>query len=71
MISPAMLMWGILFGSIGIGYLIYGKKQRHALAFVTGFLLIIFPYFVSSAMLMVVLGTLLVALPYLATKLNL
>jgi len=71
MVSPAMLMWSILFGSIGIGYLIYGRKQRHVPAFVTGLLLIIFPYFISNVMLLVLLGALLVALPYIASKINL
>ena len=71
MVSPAMLMWAILFGSIGFGYLVYGRQQRHAVAFVTGCLLIIMPYLVSSTMLIVVLGMLLMALPYIVNKLNL
>ena len=25
--SPAQLLWGILFSSIGLGFFIYGKKQ--------------------------------------------
>jgi hypothetical protein len=25
--NSAPLLWGILFGSIGMGYFIYGKKQ--------------------------------------------
>jgi len=71
MASPAMLMWSILFGSIGIGYLVYGRKQRHVLALVTGLLLMVFPYFVSSVTLLVLLGALLVVLPYVVKKLNL
>ncbi|HED17723.1 MAG TPA: hypothetical protein ENI64_13035 [Gammaproteobacteria bacterium] len=70
MVSSAMLMWSILFGSIGIAYLVYGRKQRHVLALVTGLLLIVFPYFISNVMLLVSLGVLLVALPYIISKLN-
>jgi len=69
MISSAALMWSVLFGSIGFGYLLYGKQQKNILAFATGFLLIIFPYFLTSTLLIVVVGILLVALPYLVNKL--
>jgi len=68
--DPGMLMWSILFGSIGIAYLVYGRKQRHVLALVTGLLLIVFPYFISNVMLLVALGALFVALPYIVSKLN-
>ena len=26
--SVAVLIWGMLFGAIGFGYFLYGKKQR-------------------------------------------
>ncbi len=69
--SSAVLMWGVLFGSIGLGYLIYGKQQKKVLPLLTGLLLMGFPYFVSSAWQVVLLGSLLVALPLMVKKLNL
>jgi len=42
------LLWGLLFGSIGLGYFIYGKKQRAVVPLVCGLALMLFPYFVSN-----------------------
>jgi hypothetical protein len=54
----------LLFGSIGLGFFIYGKKQRAVVPLVCGLALILFPYFVSNVMLLVGVGVLLIALPY-------
>jgi hypothetical protein len=54
----------LLFGSIGLGFFIYGKKQRAVVPLVCGIVLILFPYFVSNAILLVGIGVLLVAIPY-------
>ena len=54
----------MLFGSIGLGFLIYGKKQRAVVPLVCGMALMVFPYFVSNVMLLVGMGALLIALPY-------
>jgi hypothetical protein len=64
MTDTSSLLWGLLFGSIGIGYFVYGRRQRRAMALVAGVLLCVFPYFVSNAVLTVFLGALLMALPY-------
>jgi hypothetical protein len=63
-LSTASLLWGLLFGSIGLGFLIYGRKQRAVVPLIVGLALMIFPYFVSSTILVVVVGTVLVAVPY-------
>ena len=60
----ASLLWGLLFGSIGLGYFIYGKKQRAVVPLVCGLALMLFPYFVSNIMLLVGIGALLAAIPY-------
>jgi hypothetical protein len=54
----------LLFGSIGLGFFIYGKKQRAVVPLVCGLALMLFPYFVSNAMLLVGIGVLLMAIPY-------
>ena len=59
-----VLLWGLLFGSIGLGYFIYGKKQRAVAPLVCGLGLMIFPYFVPNTMLLVGVGALLIAIPY-------
>ena len=62
--DSATLMWGVLFGSIGMGYLTYGKKQRRGIAFLSGIALCSFPYFVSNIFLMILMGAVFMALPY-------
>ena len=64
MSTMAYLLWGVLFGSIGTGYLMYGRKQRSPVPLVCGLALILYPYFVSSAWQIVVIGLALMAIPY-------
>jgi hypothetical protein len=54
----------LVFGSIGLGFFIYGKKQRAVVPLICGIALIVFPYFVSNAILLVGIGVLLAAIPY-------
>lgn len=67
--DTSTLLWGLVFGSIGIGYFIYGKKQKNIIAFWAGIGLIIYPYFVSSNLLLVGTGVALMALPFLLKNL--
>jgi hypothetical protein len=60
----AWLLWGLLFGSIGLGYFIYGKKQRSVVPLICGLALMVFPYFVTNLVLLVGLGVVLCAIPY-------
>lgn len=62
--NTASLLWGLLFGSIGLGFFIYGRRQRAIVPLLCGLALIIFPYFVSNNILMVVIGAALMAIPY-------
>ncbi|MDZ4261586.1 MAG: hypothetical protein U1B30_04540 [Pseudomonadota bacterium] len=62
--NTSLLLWGVLFSSIGFGFFLYGKKQREVVPLVCGLVLMIFPYFVSNAALLVAIGVVLLALPY-------
>ncbi len=62
--STTSLLLAVLFGSIGMGYFIYGKKQQHGVALFTGIALCAFPYFISNVFLVVIVGVALMALPY-------
>jgi hypothetical protein len=62
--DPSTLLWGILFGSIGLGFFAYGKKQKVLVPTLSGLGLMIFPYFVSNPYLMALFGIVLVALPF-------
>ena len=60
----ATLLWGLLFGSIGLGFFIYGKKQKAVVPLACGVALMVYPYFVSNVMLLVGMGVILVVIPY-------
>jgi hypothetical protein len=62
--DTSSLLWGLLFGSIGLGFLIYGRKQKAVVPLVCGLGLMVFPYFVSSTILLVAIGIVLIAIPY-------
>lgn len=53
----------MLFGSIGFGYFLYGKKQKAVIPLVCGITLMVFPYFISNSLALVVVGATLAALP--------
>ncbi|MBK6508766.1 MAG: hypothetical protein IPG06_04445 [Haliea sp.] len=57
------LILGLVFGSIGFGYFIYGKKQANLVARYSGIALMIFPYFVENKYAALVVGVVLMALP--------
>jgi hypothetical protein len=62
--NTSSLLWGLLFGSIGLGFFVYGRKQKVVVPLVCGVALMIFPYFVSNTVLLVALGVVLIAIPY-------
>lgn len=59
----ATLLWGMLFGSIGTGYFIYGKKQKKFIPMVCGMGLIGYTFVVANPMEIVGIGALLMAIP--------
>jgi len=64
MTDTAQLMWSMLFGAVGMGLFIYGKKQRAAIPLLAGMALLVFPYFVSNLYLLLIIGAALTALPF-------
>ncbi len=62
--SSSIMVWSILFGGIGIGYFIYGRKQKAIVPLCTGLALFVFPYFMSSVTMLLIVGIVLVAIPY-------
>jgi hypothetical protein len=62
--TPALLLWGLLFSSIGLGFFLYGRKQRAVVPLVCGLVLMIYPYFVPNVVGLVVIGVGVTAIPY-------
>lgn len=59
-----VLLWGLLFSSVGLGFFLYGKKQRAVVPLVCGLVLMIYPYFIPNVMVLVAIGVVLIAVPY-------
>ena len=59
------LLWGLLFSCVGLGYLVYGRKQRKLMPLVAGLGLILVPLFVHGVGWLLALGALLLVLPLL------
>lgn len=62
--QASLLLWGLLFSSIGLGFFLYGKKQRAAVPLVCGLVLMVYPYFISNVMLLMGIGVVIAAIPY-------
>jgi len=62
--SVSELLWGVLFGSVGLGFFVYGKKQTLIVPLVCGLTLMVYPYFMPNAVVLVLVGLVLVATPY-------
>lgn len=62
--TTAGLLWTVLFGSIGLGFFVYGRKQGVPVPLVCGLVLMIYPYLVNGTLALVAIGILLTAIPY-------
>ncbi len=62
--DTSTILWGVIFGSIGLGFFVYGKKQKAIVPLFSGIGLMVFPYFISNSYIMVLSGIVLVALPF-------
>ncbi len=62
--TTAAMLWGLLFSSIGVGYAIYGRKQNVPVAFICGLLLMGYPFVITNSALLVLVGALLMATPF-------
>jgi hypothetical protein len=62
--NESELFLGLLFSSVGFGFFLYGKKQRMVVPLSCGLALMVYPYFMPSAVVLVLIGMVLVAIPY-------
>lgn len=62
--NTALIFWALLFGSIGTGFFIYGKKQKAPVPLLCGVALMVVPYAISNVPLLLAVGIALIALPY-------
>jgi hypothetical protein len=63
------LMVYILTGAGGAAYFLYGKKQQNIAFLAAGVCLCVYPYMVSSTLVLVLVGAVLLAAPFLLSRL--
>ena len=61
--DPASLILGLIFGSIGLGYCIYGKKQSNLVVFLAGLFLMGLPYAIDNNVALIILSLIIMVLP--------
>jgi len=66
--QTALLYEGLIFGSIGFSFFIYGKKQHKIVPLLTGIALMVFPYFIVNQTLLMMVGIVLVMLPLILKR---
>ena len=62
--SSSVMLWSVLFGGFGIGYFMYGRKQKAIVPLCCGLALLVFPYFMASLTMLLIVGAILVVVPY-------
>lgn len=68
MFSTNSLLASLVWGSVGFGYFVYGKKQGSWIPMVGGVLMMVLSYLVSSALLMSLICIGLMAVVYVSLK---
>jgi hypothetical protein len=58
------LLLSMLFGSIGVGYLMYAKKMGEWVPAGAGLALLVVPYLISSVLVLVIVCVVLMVVPF-------
>jgi len=68
--SGESLFIGMIAGSFGVAYFVYGKRTEKMIFLLVGVALCIYPYFIESVIWLLVVGLLLLAAPFLIGALD-
>jgi hypothetical protein len=66
--DTASIVISMLVGTVGFGIFIFGKKQQRHPQLVVGLAMMVYPYFIPSALAMALIAVALIALLVLAVK---
>ena len=67
-LDPASLFLSLVVSGVGFVLFVYGRKQERWPQLVAGLTLMVYPYFVGSALVMLLLGAAIVAGLWLAVR---
>ena len=60
----AQLLFGVFAGAVGLGYIVYGRRQTKLVPVISGLLLCAYPYFIESWIWLSLVGAVLLAVPF-------
>jgi hypothetical protein len=58
------LMLSMLFGTVGVGFVMYAKKAGRLLPAIVGLALMVLPYFIPNVVVLLVVCIVLTAVPF-------
>ncbi len=61
--NTTQLLLSLLFSSIGIGYFIYGRKQKKGVPFAVGIALSVYTFAITNTIAIIVIGIILMLIP--------
>ena len=62
--NVSFLFTAMIFGVVGLGYFVYGRKQHQIVPLLSGISLNLIPFFLTNIYLLVTAGIILAVLPY-------
>lgn len=62
--DSSTIVMSVITGSIGMGYIVYGKKQSNYIAFLSGILLCITPYILNNIIINIIAAFVYIILPF-------
>lgn len=69
-LEPGFLLASVIWGAIGIGFLVYGKRQKEAIPFIAGIGMLAASYLASGPWMMSGICLLLIAAVYVLRRLG-
>ena len=63
--SAGLMLWGMVWGSIGLGFFIYGKRQGRIVPLLVGIALSVLPFLVTDESALIASGAVLTVLPWI------
>ena len=61
--NTVSLLFCVVLSLIGLGYVIYGKKQLQTMPLICGIALMIYPYFIENTVFLILIGIILCIAP--------
>ena len=66
--NESQMLWGLLFGSVGVGLFFYGRRQGKTVPLWSGIGLMVYSWFMPNTAAVLIVGVVLIAVPYFVRR---